>query len=33
MAGSWERLPAANVELVGKKLHRFNAGHEFMAQQ
>jgi hypothetical protein len=33
MAASWERLPAANGELCGKKLHRFDTGHVFMGQQ
>jgi len=30
---TWERLPAANVELCGQTSHRFDAGYEFMRQQ
>jgi hypothetical protein len=32
IAGSWERLPAAIVEFCEQKLHRMDAGHEFMGR-
>jgi len=33
LAGSQERLPAANSKLHGKTSHGFDAGHNFMGQQ